>query len=326
MTDDTKALQDAIDKNQTVYLPMGRYRVSDTIRLKPDTALIGLHPIATQIFIADNTEAFAGFGTPKPLLEAPAGGANIVTGIGINTGGRNPRAVGCKWMSGAASYLNDVKFVGGHGGMNPDGSGVPVYNPTRTADANPDLKWDSEYWSLWVTAGGGGVFQDIWTAVPYAAAGLYVSDTTTPGRIYNISIEHHVRNEAKFKNVQNWKIYALQTEEEIAEGSYCQPLEINRCARLTFANTFLFRVIWLDNPYPYAIRTWDSQFLEFCGLHNFTQVKYTMDNTLYDATTEHRGAAIPACAAVHVGRGAGRRRAAREAEAGGQHGEAGRAL
>ena len=192
VTDDTKVLQETIEKHRVIYLPEGRYRVSGTITLKPDTVLIGLHPIATQILIADNTEAFAGFGPPKPLLEAPKGGTNIVYGIGLDVGGRNPRAVGCKWMAGARSYMNDVKFVGGHGGMNTDGTGVQPYNASRTADANPDRKWDSLYWSLWVTDGGGGVFKDIWTASPYAAAGLYVSDTTTPGRIYGMSSEHHV--------------------------------------------------------------------------------------------------------------------------------------
>lgn len=285
VTDDTKVLQDAIDKHRTIYLPQGRYRVSGTITLKPDTVLIGLHPIATQILITDNTEAFAGFGPPKPLLEAPKGGTNIVYGIGLDVGGRNPRAVGCKWMAGARSYMNDVKFVGGHGGMNTDGTSVQPYNVGRTADANPDRKWDSLYWSLWVTDGGGGVFKDIWTASPYAAAGLYVSDTTTPGRIYGMSSEHHVRNEVIFRNVANWQVLALQMEEEAAEGPQCLPLELGRCRDLRFANLYLFRTIWLDNPYPNAIKTWSVQTIELLNVHNFTQMKYTMDNTLVDMRT-----------------------------------------
>jgi hypothetical protein len=285
VTDDTRVLQDAINKHKTIYLPQGRYRVSNTITLKPDTVLIGLHPIATQILITDNTEAFAGFGPPKALLEAPKGGTNIVYGIGLDTGGRNPRAVGCKWMAGAASYMSDVKFVGGHGGMNVDGTAVQPYNAGRNADANPDRKWDSMYWSLWVTDGGGGLFKDIWTASPYAAAGLYVSDTTTPGRIWGMSSEHHVRNEVIFRNVANWQALALQMEEEAAEGPHCLPLELQRCRDLQFANLYLFRTIWVDNPYPQAIRTWDVQNVELLNVHNFTQMKYTFDNTLMDVRT-----------------------------------------
>ncbi len=285
VADDTKAIQQAINEKATVYLPQGRYRVSDTITLRPNTALIGLHPIGTQLVLPDNTEAFGGFGPPKPLLVAPKGATNIVTGIGLDAGARNPRVVGCKWMAGAGSYMNDVKFVGGHGGMNPDGTGVPPYNATRTGDANPDRKWDAEYWSLWITNGGGGIFQNIWTASPYAAAGLYVTDTDTPGRIYAMSVEHHVRNEVVFRHVAHWRVLALQLEEEVNESSYCQPLELDRCHDMLFANLYLFRTIWLDNPYPNAIKTWDVRGIELLNVHNFTQVKYTMDNTLTDMTT-----------------------------------------
>ena len=70
-----------------------------------------------------------------------------------------------------------------------------------------------------------------------------------------MSIEHHCRNEVKFKNVRNWKVYGLQTEEEVAESRHCQPLELRDCADMLFANTYLFRVIWLYNPYPCLLYT-----------------------------------------------------------------------
>lgn len=285
-TDDTKAIQEAIDKYAVIYVPQGWYRISETIRLKPNTILIGLNPVATQLVIADNTENFAGFGAPKSLLETPKGGTNIVTGIGLDAGGSNPRAVACKWMAGATSYMNDVKFIGGHGSMNRDGSRSPTYNANRTGDGNPDRRWDSQYWSLWITDGGGGIFKNIWTASPYAAAGLYVSNTATKGIIYAMSSEHHVRNEVKFKNISNWRFYALQLEEEVGESWNCLPVEIESSSNLLFANLYLFRVIWLINPYPYAIKTWQSKNLEFLNVHNFTQVKYTIDNTLYDVENQ----------------------------------------
>ncbi|HZJ58012.1 MAG TPA: glycosyl hydrolase family 28-related protein [Clostridia bacterium] len=283
--DDTEIIKDIISKHRVIYAPQGFYRVTDTIELRPDTVLIGLNPIATRFILKDNTEGFGGVGAPKALLEAPKGGRNIVMGISLDTAGKNPRAVGCKWMAGADSYMNDVKFLGGHGGMNPEGGYVPSYNATRTADANPEYKWDTQYWSLWVTDGGGGTFKDIWTASPYTAAGLYVSDTSTEGRIYAMSVEHHVRNEVRFKNVSNWKVLALQLEEEVAEGPYCLPLEIQDCRDMVFANLYLFRVIWHTNPYPYAIKTWNCKAVEFLNIHNYTQIKYTFDNTLFDVTT-----------------------------------------
>ncbi len=285
VADDTYAFREAIKNHTAIYMPQGFYRVSDTISLNPDTVLIGLNPISTRIILPDNTEAFGGFGSPKPLLDVPSGGTNIVTGIGIDAGARNPRAVGCRWMAGARSCMNDVKFYGCHGSMNPDGGFVPLYNESRTADVNNDLKWDSQYWSLWVTNGGGGIFKDVWTASTYASAGFYVSDTDTEGRVYAMSVEHHVRNEVRFRNVSNWKVFALQFEEEVAESQYCQPLEIEGCSNILFANLYFFRVIWVCTPYPQAIRSSRCQDIEFLNVHNFAQTKYSFNNTLFDVDT-----------------------------------------
>jgi hypothetical protein len=291
-TDDTAAIQAAIDKYPVVYVPSGRYRVSDTIRLKPDTVLIGLHPMATRLFIRDNTDAFAGFGAPKALLDVPGGGKAIVSGIGLDAGGSNPRAVAAIWRAGAGSYLNDVKFVGGHGTMAVPGEPTfPVYNDSRTADGNPARRWDTQYPSLWVTDNGGGIFHNIWSASPYASAGFYVSDTQTPSRVYALSVEHHVRNEIVLRNVAHWRLYDIQTEEEIAESQQSQPIEIADAHDLRFANLYTFRVIWLNTPYAQAIRTWNSSGLEFLNLHNFAQTKYGITDTLVDM--DHGAAVRP---------------------------------
>ena len=48
-TDDTAALQTAIDQHPVLFFPSGTYRVSGSLKLKPDTVLIGLNPGTTQI-------------------------------------------------------------------------------------------------------------------------------------------------------------------------------------------------------------------------------------------------------------------------------------
>ena len=278
-TDDTKVIQDAIDRYPTIYVPQGWYRISNTLRLRPNTVLIGLNPIATQFQLADNTPAFGGFGDPVALLESSRGGNNIVTGIGLSTGASNPRAVGCKWMAGADSYLNDVKFIGGHGSISRPGT------PRTQLYQQQDKDWDTQYWSLWITDNGGGTFKDIWSASTYATAGAYISNTSTPGRIYAMSIEHHVRNEIRFSKVSNWKVYALQLEEESRESSECQPMEIGDCHDIRFANLYMFRVIRVIKPYPCSIRLWGGSNLEFLNVHNYSQIKYTTTAPLYDINT-----------------------------------------
>lgn len=295
ITDDTKAIQDAIDHYPSIYVPQGWYKVSSTLHLKSNTALIGLHPMATQFFIDDNTEAFGGFGGPQPIVEAPKGGTNILTGIGLNTGAYNNRAVACKWMAGEKSYMNDVKFIGGHGSMarpQPQLSNTQTprnrQNNTFASRIIPgmDAAWDTQYWSLWITNGGGGTFKNIWTANTFASSGIYVSNTSTPSCIYAMSIEHHVRNEVRFKNVSNWKIYAMQLEEESRESSLAQPMELENCENFVFANLYMFRVIRVNTPFPYSIRTWDCKNVELLNVHNYAQTKYTTTVPLYDINSD----------------------------------------
>ncbi|EDY84184.1 SMP-30/Gluconolaconase/LRE-like region family [Verrucomicrobiia bacterium DG1235] len=319
-TDDTEALRAAIASYKTIYLPLGRYRVSEPIELQPDTVLIGLHPLNTQIFIRDYTPAFMGeaeipeldlerlkrwgidtsnkaalarflppvpavSGPPIPLLTAPKNGTNILTGIGLNTGGANPSALALKWMAGPNSLVNDVRFHGGHGTYNADGTNVPTYNDNRTADGNLERRWDSQYTSLWVTDGGGGTFKDIWTPSPYAASGMRISNTSTEGRVYQVSSEHHVRAEVQLQGVSNWKFYAMQFEEESGEGPNALPIEIENSSNILFANTYLYRVDRMISPYPYGIKTRNSHDLDFRGIHVYSPTKYSYDNTLYDETS-----------------------------------------
>jgi len=290
ITDDTKAIQEAIDKYQDLYVPQGSYRISETLKLKPSTVLIGFHPMATNFTLIENSAAFGSFGAPVALIEAPSGGTNIISGIGLYTAQNNYRAVACKWMAGEKSMINDVKFIGGHGTMTP-GPSVPwkwEENKTpqgQNASSMSEQVWDTQYWSLWVTNAGGGIFKNIWSASTFAASGFYASNTNTRGRVYAMSVEHHVRNEVRFNNVSNWNIYALQLEEESREGSECQPLELEKCSNMTIANLYMFRVIRVKVPYPYSVRTWDCSNLEILNIHNYSQIKYTTDNPLYDINT-----------------------------------------
>jgi len=291
LNDDTEAFKRAIAEHRTIYLPSGQYRVTDTILLKQDTVLIGLHPSVTRIVLADSTPAFQGVGSPKPLLETPQGGANIVTGIGLYTNGINPRAVAAKWMAGKDSLMNDVRFLGGHGTVDPGATAEErskvwqeIYNNTHTADSDLKRRWDGQYPSLWVTNGGGGTFVDLWTPSTFAQAGLYVSDTSTEGRIYQLSSEHHVRTEVTLQNVSNWRIYALQTEEERGEGGFALPLEIRDSNEVTLANLHIYRVVSSYQPFPYAIKVINSKNIRFRNVHCYSDSKVSFDNAVYDQT------------------------------------------
>ncbi len=283
-TDDTDVFQKAIAAHLTLYLPSGFYVVRDTLTLRPDTVLVGLHPGATQIIIPDGTPAYQGVGAPKALIEAPKGGRNILLGLGLYTSGSNPRAVATLWKAGAGSLMNDVRFLGGHGTPKPDGSRENPYNNTHTADPDLNRRWDSQYPSLWVTEGGGGTFLDLWTPSTFAQAGLLVSDTETEGRVYQMSSEHHVRHEVQVLHAAHWRFYALQTEEERGEGGFALPLEIDSSRDVTVANFHAYRVISTVQPFPWAVKVSNSRDVRFRNLHCYSNSKVSFDSAVYDPT------------------------------------------
>jgi hypothetical protein len=260
-SDDTAALQQAINTHRVLYLPGGHYVVRDTITLRPDTVLIGLHPTLTQIDLLDETPGYEGVGAPKAVLLAPPGGENIVSGIGVFAGGVNPRAVAVLWKAGERSLMDDVRFLGGHG------SGSNPYNNNHTADPDLRKRWDGQYPSLWIADGGGGTFANIWTPNTFAQAGFLVSNTKTPGHVYELSNEHHVRNEIRFDHVENWDINAPQTEEEAGESPEALSLEIDHCRNLTIANYHAYRVTRSRAPFPAAVRLYESSDIHFRNLH-----------------------------------------------------------
>lgn len=291
-SDDTGVFLRAIEEHRNIYVPQGWYVVKEPMVLKQNTNLIALHPGTTVILTLGGNPAFSGFGAPQPQLTTPKGGRNIVTGLFLNADAYNYRAVNCKWMAGEGSYMYDVKFSGhdkerffyrGQSAANP------LQEPLGEIRDMHNLMvraWDNQHWSLWITDGGGGVFRDLWTANEYSNTGLYVSNTSAPGRIYGMSLEHHLRNEATFRNVKNWKVYAFQFEAE-AEGFDAQPLDLVGCEDITFANFYSYRVSRLLHPYPSAVRTWNCRNIEFLNVHNFAhaRIKFTSNATLFDMDT-----------------------------------------
>ncbi|OJY71231.1 MAG: gluconolaconase [Sphingobium sp. 66-54] len=300
--DDTAAIQAAIDKHRVVYLPSGFYKVTDTLRLRPDTVLVGLNPSTTQIRLADGTAAYQGVGAPKALVASARGGAAIVSGVGLFTGGINPRATALLWKAGAESLVEDVKILGGHGTFNPDGSRFNPYDPYHAGDADPRKRWAAQYPSFWVTDGGGGTFTNLWAANTYAQAGFYVSDTQTPGRVLQLSNEHHVRVEIGLNRVKNWALHAPQTEEEVGESPDAISLEIRNSSNILVTNYHGYRVTRTEKPAHSAIVLENVDGIRFRNVHvnaesglgtcdengcgTFLRAsKFPYENAIYDRTS-----------------------------------------
>ncbi|MEK6796210.1 MAG: glycosyl hydrolase family 28-related protein [Spirochaetota bacterium] len=82
VTDDTKALQNAIDAHEIVFLPKGYYLITATLRLKPNTKLIGIDHTLSHII---SGEQFGGAAEGTPLVETAddAQARTVIAFLGI---------------------------------------------------------------------------------------------------------------------------------------------------------------------------------------------------------------------------------------------------
>jgi sugar lactone lactonase YvrE len=238
---------------------MGRYLVTDTIKLRPDSVVIGLHPSLTQLVIPDDTPAWRGLGAPKALMESASGGNAQIFSIGLQTGPINPRATALLWRAGAESQVDDLKIHGGAGTSFAPGK--------RPNPDDPRYRWDGQYPSIMVIDGGGGTFNSVWSANTFAQAGLFVSNTKTPATLYEMSVEHHVRAEIILDGVENWEFLSPQTEQEVRDGQDTVSLEIRNSRELRFHNYHGYRVTRSIKPAPAAVKLYNSREITFRNVH-----------------------------------------------------------
>lgn len=271
IADDTKALQRAIDNNRVVYLPSGHYLVSETLQLRSDSVLIGLHPSATQITLAEKTPAYQGVGNAKALVESARGGEAVISGVGLFTGGVNPRATALIWRAGERSLVEDVRIHGGHGTLLPNGKRVDF--------SNPSFRMDGQYPGIWVTDGGGGYFVGNWTPNTMSDAGFYVSNTKTPGHVYELSAEHHNRHEIVLDGVENWEFLAPQTEQEVVDGLESMSLEVRNSKNILFANYHAYRVTRSLKPAATAVKLFNVDNIRFRNMSTNAESGYAACDT-----------------------------------------------
>lgn len=261
ITDCTDVFKKAIAKYDAIYIPMGDYVISNTLEFRDETTLIGLHPYMTQMVIKNNTGGFMDDTDCKPLIVTPENGKNGITGIGFDLG-INPGAIGVKWMAGPNSYMNDGHFRGSY-----DKSAFGI----------------GQMHSIWVTNGGGGIFKNLWIEDGKAKEPFVISNTQTPGKIYEVSVEHHRNVEVKLDNVEGWEFHALQLEEnrgcEKTLGIYMKD-----CKNILLTNFRSHRTTGVWEPYYAAIQLRNSENITIRG-NNMRGAVFPWDNAVFDKIT-----------------------------------------
>ena len=303
-SDETAALQSAINAHRVLYFPSGFYRVTNTLRLRKDSVLIGFNPGTTALIVTNDSPQFTGEGPPTPVVESAHGGAAIISGIGIVTSDQDRRAAGLVWRAGSRSLVQDVNLRSGPGSIPrelapklaaslppPPDFAALRRNPAAFRRRMEEFRRrfaeyaGTQYPSLWVKDGGGGIFRGIWTSNTLARDGLLVENTTTPSVVYQMSCEHHMRHETQFLHVSNWTIYALQTEEENPAGADAFSVDLKDAHHMVFANLFMYRVSRQVMPKRNAVETAASTGIRFENVHNFSMTRLAFDNSVFDWTS-----------------------------------------
>lgn len=247
-TDDTEVFELAIDQYKHIYLPQGKYIISRGLELKKDTVFFGLHCNMTRLCLKDHTPGYDDNTAPAAMFKIPKRGLNHVAGICFD-GGMNKGVIQVEWLGDPSSIMEDCLFsFGGRGSAR---------------------KGCDRYYGIYVHDEGAGVFKNIWVPDVWTKNGFYVHNTSAPGQIWMISVEHHLDVEVVMENVSNWKIVALQTEENLG-SEYAASLRIENCRDLEIANLFQYRVQAIDIQHPHATVINHCKNLTINGIHCFS--------------------------------------------------------
>jgi hypothetical protein len=198
-TDDTAALQRAIDEHEIVFLPKGLYHVTRTIRLKPNTRLVGVGEHLSLIIARGQTGDFNDVANPKPIIQTvdDRNAETVMSFCGVGTFEDAIGAYPLHWRVGRNSILRSVM--------------VKMPNPEMPGRNSPYVL---------VSGHGGGrwynFYAEFFTKHGPEYRHLLVDGTSEPLRFYSCNPEH-ARGDAnmEIRNSRYVTIYGLK-----GEGNY----------------------------------------------------------------------------------------------------------
>ncbi|NOX55773.1 MAG: hypothetical protein GXP27_15295, partial [Planctomycetes bacterium] len=215
-TDDTAALQRAIDEHRVVFVPKGTYAISRTLRLRPDTQLIGAHRCFTWFQpIAVPGGDFADRARPRPVIETADDGEaqTVLAFLGIRTLTDSQAAYCLRWRSGRKSIFRDVNIHFSFRAK-PQGLQLPtdaaelarLYNqPLVLIEGNGGGRWYNFHQES--SRGHGPDYRH-----------LLIRGTREPLRLYHCNPEHaRSRANLEIREARNVRLYGVK-------GEYYRPI------------------------------------------------------------------------------------------------------
>lgn len=200
-TDDTAAIQAAIDAHDLVFLPKGRYCISTPLVLKANTRLFGLTNLRTVITCLNEASAFTDVGHPRPLIETvdDADAATSLQMVALEVPVTNPCVYALHWRAGKASLVRNIYPI------------RPVWHPHAIAMSEPMVRISGSGGGRWYTQ----TLLGWWSQGPDYRH-MLVDGTTQPLRFYHLQPQH-ARCEAmvEFRNAKNIDVYSMKCEGDV---------------------------------------------------------------------------------------------------------------
>jgi len=216
VTDDAEAIQRAIDEHEIVFLPKGSYAVSKTLRLRPQTKLIGAHRCFTWLVpLAREGGDFTDPLYPRPVVctANDAEAETVVAFLGIRSLPDSAAAYCLRWQAGRRSIFRGVNIVFAYRS--------PPQRPARLLDPSvaerlynhPLVRIDGHGGGRWYN-----FHQESSRGHGRGYRHLLVEGTSEPLHIYQCNPEH-ARSDAnmEIRGARHVSVYGVK-------GEYTEPI------------------------------------------------------------------------------------------------------
>lgn len=204
VTDDTEALQRAIDSHAMLFLPKGNYRVTRTLRLRPGSQLMGTHRCFTWLVgYGDKLGDFNQVDQPKPVVQTvnDANATTILAFLGIRLDISAVGGYALDWAAGPSSIFREVNVVMPTRWNVPKGMTPPTFNhPFVVVHGHGAGKWYNFHQESWQLHGPN-------------YRHLLIKDTAGPLHFYQCNVEH-ARSDANMevRNASHVFFYGIKGE------------------------------------------------------------------------------------------------------------------
>jgi hypothetical protein len=200
--DDAAAIQRAIDENEVVFLPKGRFAVSKTLVLRSATRLIGLGNIQTVLTPLEGGAGFTDPDHPQPLIETvdDPEAETILGFLKLEVPATNPCVYALQWRAGRNSVVRNVYAV--RGPMHPHG----------TAMNYPNIRIEGSGGGKWFT----NVLLHWWDQGPDYRH-LSIQGTLEPLSFYMLEPQHgRGTSMVEITDARNIDIFSIKSEGDFA--------------------------------------------------------------------------------------------------------------